>query len=341
MPIFPRYIARHRPTGRIASREAAVSEIVVYVRSQPQFGDQIVAMPTLYQLKEWWPSWRINVVARDDVGAFYRALPWVDAFVRASTFGDYVRSLKKETRMSVSLHHSSERFGLVNLLRLPAIRLGFRNARVSDLIWTHCHRKNMTEYIGQANLRLLASYRPFDLERATRGCFHALARPHLRTARTADVVLIPGGGAGAFKRWSLANYLLLADKLKRLLGSGVRFLFVLGRQEAAERTVLEALRRPDFDIAYCRPVPELSAIMLRARLVVANDCGPSHIAQGACVPYVGIFNEPNPEWFWQRSGSAHVVPRRLQDGIDAVTPDDVLGACCHVLEHHAHTAYAG
>ena len=318
-----------------------MSEIVVYVRSQPQLGDQIVAMPTLYQLKTWWPSLGIKVVARDNVGGFYRALPWVDEFMHASTFGDYLRSLKKQTRICVSLHHSSERFGLVNLLRRPPIRLGFRNARISDLAWTHCHRKDITEYIGQANLRLLAAYRPFDLGRATRTCFQTLARPHLRTVHSADVVMIPGGGSGAFKRWSLANYLQLADKLKRLLGNDTRFLFVLGRQEDAERDTLQAMQRPDFAIAYCRPIPELSAIMLRARLVVANDCGPSHIAQGACVPYVGIFNEPNPEWFWHRRGSASVVPRHPQDGIDAVTPDDVLAACLNVLEHHAHTAYAG
>lgn len=318
-----------------------MSEIVVYVRSQPQLGDQIVAMPTLYQLKAWWPTQKINVVARDDVGGFYRALPWVDEFVRASSFGDYVRSLKKETQISVSLHHSSERFGLVNMLRLPPVRLGFRNARISDLIWTHHHRKNIAEYIGQANLRLLASYRPCDPERATLACFRALARPHLQTVQSADVVLIPGGGSGAFKRWSLANYLQLADRLKREMGEGTRFLFVLGPQEAAERDALQAMQRPDFAVAFCRPIAELSAIMLRSRLVVANDCGPSHIAQGAGVPYVGVFNEQNPEWFWQRPGSAYVVPRRLEDGINSITPDEVLGACRQVMEHHAHTAYAG
>ncbi|WAI85133.1 MULTISPECIES: glycosyltransferase family 9 protein [Achromobacter] len=318
-----------------------MSEIVVFVRSQPQLGDQIVAMPTLYQLKTWWPCLDIKVVARDNVGGFYRALPWVEEFVRASTFSDYLRSLKKNTRICVSLHHSSERFGLVNLLRRPPIRLGFRNARISDLAWTHGHRKDITEYIGLANLRLLASYRPLDPASATRACFQTLARPHLRTVHSADVVMIPGGGSGAFKRWSLANYLLLAEQLKRQLGKDTRFLFVLGRQEDAERDALLAMQRPDLAIAYCRPIPELSAIMLRARLVVANDCGPSHIAQGACVPYVGIFNEPNPEWFWQRPGAASVVPRHPQDRIDAITPDDVLAACLNVLEHHAHTAYAG
>lgn len=316
-------------------------EVVVYVRSQPQLGDQIVALPTLYQLKTWWASKRIRVVARDDLGGFYRSVPWVDEFVRAATFGDYLRSLKKNTGVCVSLHHSSERFGLLNLLRLPAMRFGFRNARLSDLVWTHCHPKNIGEYIGLANLRLLASYRRFDAEAAARRCFQTLAHPHRHDVLGADVVLIPGGGAGAFKRWSLLNYLRLTERLKLLLGPDTRFLFVLGAQEAAERQKLETMRRPEFSIAFCRPLRELSAIMLRARLVVSNDCGPSHIAQGACVPYVGIFNEANPEWFWDRPYSAAVVPEHPRDGINSITPDEVLGACRKVLEHHAHPAYTG
>ena len=308
-----------------------MSDIVVYVRSQPQLGDQIVAFATLYQLKAWWPARRIKVVARDDVGHIYRGLPWVDEFLRAGSLLDYVRSLTAKTQVSVTLHHSSERFGLVNLLRLPAIRLGFRNARFSDLVWTHCHRKDEAEYIGLANLRLLAAYRPLDAEDTARRCFAELAKPHRHTEFDADVVFIPGGGSGPFKRWSLAHYLQLTDRLKSLLGPDTRYAFVLGQQEARECAELQALRRPDIQVAYCRPLPELSAIMLRARLVVANDCGPSHVAQAAGVPYVGIFNRPNPEWFWRRRYATDVVPRTPQDGINSITPDEVLHACSQVL----------
>lgn len=310
-----------------------MSDIVVYVRSQPQLGDQIVAFATLYQLKAWWPARQVKVVARDDVGHIYRGLPWVDEFLRARSLLDYARSLSARTQVSVSLHHSSERFGLINLLRLPAIRLGFRNARFSDVVWTHCHRKDEAEYIGLANLRLLASYRPLNAEEASRRCFAELARAHRHTTLGADVVFIPGGGSGPFKRWSLAHYLRLADRLKPLLGADTRYTFVLGQQEARERAELDALRRADIEVAYCRPLSELSAIMLHARLVVANDCGPSHVAQAAGVPYVGIFNSRNPEWFWRRRGAADVVPQHPRDGINSITPDQVAHACTQVLSH--------
>ncbi|MGE8655825.1 MAG: glycosyltransferase family 9 protein [Achromobacter sp.] len=308
-----------------------MSDIVVYVRSQPQLGDQIVAFATLYQLKAWWPERRLKVVARDDVGHIYRGLPWVDEFLRARSLLDYARSLTGRTQVSVNLHHSSERFGLINLLRPPAIRMGFRNARISDLVWTHCHRKDESEYIGLANLRLLATYRPLDAEHVARRCFAELARPHRHNPRGSDVVFLPGGGSGPFKRWSLAHYLRLADSLKTLLGADTRYTFVLGRQEARERAELDALRRGDIDVAYCRPLSELSALMLRARLVVANDCGPSHVAQAVGVPYVGVFNQPNPEWFWRRRGAVEVVPREPRAGINAIRPEQVLHACTRAL----------
>lgn len=68
---------------------------------------------------------------------------------------------------------------------------------MSDLAWTHSHRKSLAEYIGLANLRLLASYRQFDAEAAARRCFQTLAHPHRHEGPGADVVLIPGGGSGA------------------------------------------------------------------------------------------------------------------------------------------------
>ena len=100
-----------------------------------------------------------------------------------------------------------------------------------------------------------------------------------------DVVMIPGGGSGPFKRWSIAHYIRLADLLKTSIGRGTQFSFVLGPDEAAELELINSLRRPEFRIEYCRTIPELSALMLRARLIVANDCGPSHIAQGVGVPW--------------------------------------------------------
>ncbi|KNY09262.1 ADP-heptose--LPS heptosyltransferase [Achromobacter piechaudii] len=308
-----------------------MSDIVVFLRSRRKFGDQIVAYPALSLLKQFWGDKRVRVVSRYAVGRFYNHLPWVDEFVQADTFPAQVRALPPRAHASLSLHHSSERYSLISLFRRPALRIGFDNDRLCDRVWTHSHRKDINEYIGLANLRLLATYQDHEPERTARNAFLEIASPHVARVKPADVILMPGGGSGAFKRWSLERYLVLADLLKKQFGGSASFTFVLGPDEGAMRQRLDRLGRNDFNVEFCRPAAELAALMHNARLVVSNDCGPSHIAQGLCVPYVGVFNEPNPEWFWARRYTRDVVPDNGTADINSIEPARVFNACLDVL----------
>jgi ADP-heptose:LPS heptosyltransferase len=308
-----------------------MQDIAVYIRSRDKFGDQVASFVVLYQLKQWWPDATLRVVGQHEVSRYYLPLPWVDKFTCAQSLRQAVCAMPWHADMAVCLHHSSERYGLISLLRQPRIRLGYRNSRLLDFMWTHAWPKDINEYIGLANLNLLNTYRPVDPERASRACFTEIAASAPTLSAKADVVLIPGGGDGEFKRWGVDNFIALADKLKDQLGQETRFSFVLGPAEKAEHAALQALNRPDFDLIVGRSIAELSALMLNARLVVANDCGPSHIGQGVCVPYVGIFNEANPEWFWDRAYSEAVYPPSGQKGIQLVSPEQAMQACLRVL----------
>lgn len=308
-----------------------MSDVVVFLRSQPRFGDQIVAYPALSLLKQFWSDKRVRVVSRYPVGHFYAGLPWVDEFVQADAFAAQVRALPRKAHAALSLHHSSERYPLINFLRRPVLRIGFENDRLGDHVWTHSHRKDINEYIGLANLRLLATHQDHDPERTARHAFMEIASAHIGKVRSADIVLIPGGGAGDFKRWALDHYVVLGDLLKNHLGGSADFTFVLGPDEGNMRERILGLGRRDFKIEFCRPAAELAALMHNARLVVSNDCGPSHIAQGLCVPYVGVFNEPNPEWFWKRRYTRDVVPENCKAEINSIMPARVLQACLDVL----------
>ncbi len=307
------------------------SDIIVFLRSQSRYGDQIVSFPTLYQLKTWWPEARLRVVAKDKVGHYYATLPWSVEFEQVTSFWDYLKAVPGAECITVNLHHSSERYGVVNLLRRPKMRMGFTNGRFTDFIWTHAYQKTVQEYISLANLNILSKVGQIDAELTVRRCFEEIAAPALGHIQPAEIVFIPGGGAGNFKRWSWRHYVSLADLLKKKFGDIAIFTFVLGPDEELERANLIALNRKDFRIESRRTIAELSQLMLNARLVVANDCGPSHIAQGVCVPYVGIFNEPNPEWFWKRSYSIDVVPTQGTTDINSITPEQALHACMVVL----------
>ncbi len=327
-------------------------------------GTQIVSYPLLYQIKQFWPACHLRVVAQDAVSQHYLTLPWVDAFTQADKLPEVYRAMDGSADLVIALHFASEKYGIAALLKRPKFRLGFKNKRVTDFVWTHSHRKDFSEYMGLANLRVLAALKDFDPAQAARQCVQALAAiegqtsivgsselahandasdsrsrlsepsahpPSAGDANAPQIVLMPGGGAGDYKRWPIEHYVALADLLKPTLMPQASFCFVMGPDEAEQYRWLQSLGRSDFVYLMTRPLSEIAKAVMGAKLVVANDCGPSHLAQFAGVPYVGVFHESNREWFWARKTSADVLPQDGTCEIKNVTPEQVLGACQQVL----------
>ena len=305
-----------------------MQDITVYIRSMRFLGGQIVTWPLLHALHQRWPDHHIRIVARDQVAHQYSCLPWPIEFVHAKGFWGLLRGMRKNTAMMLALHYSSERYGLFAALKRPPVRLGFQNNRLLDRIWTHAWPKNFDEYLGLANMRLLERVMPLDIEANARACFQAIAATSKSNDRPVDVVMMPGGGAGQYKRWSLENYLAVLRMMRERFGGSLTFAFVLGPDEQAEADRLRALNLPGVSLLVSRPMPDIARLCLEARLIIANDCGPSHIGQGACVPYVGVINEPNPQWFWARPYARCVTPVGADQGnIHAIAPAQVMAAC--------------
>ena len=295
-------------------------------------GTQIVSYPLLYQIKQFWPTCHLRVVAQDAVGQHYLSLPWVDAFTQADKLPEVYRAMDGKADLVIALHFASEKYGIAALLKRPKFRLGFKNKRVTDFVWTHSHRKDFSEYMGRANLRLLAAFKDFDPAQAARQCVQALADLEgPASAHAPQIVLMPGGGAGDYKRWPIEHYVALADLLKAALVPQASFCFVMGPDEAEQYRWLQSLGRSDFVYLMTRPLSEIANAVMGAKLVVANDCGPSHLAQFAGVPYVGVFHESNREWFWTRETSVDVLPLDGTNEIKNVTPQQVLDASRQVL----------
>lgn len=134
-----------------------MSDIVVFTRSRRFWGDQIIAFPALYQLKQWWPQDRLIVVGKHPVGAYYKEdAPWVDDYIDAPGFFDKFRAVSPRPRAVVTLCYSGEEYGLIGLCKRAPVRLGFKGNRVSDYTWTHTWPRSRQEYYGLAHLRLLS-----------------------------------------------------------------------------------------------------------------------------------------------------------------------------------------
>ncbi len=128
-------------------------------------------------------------------------------------------------------------------------------------------------------------------------CRAAIHRPY--------AVLLPCGHPS--KHWPMASYLKLGGRLSQL---GFEVHLSLGPNESSG-SAKDMWAAGDFVFHGPMNLRGLAAVLSGASLVVANDCGPMHIACASGTPTVGIFGPSNPKcWFcyggnhrrWIRSG---------------------------------------
>ncbi len=110
---------------------------------------------------------------------------------------------------------------------------------------------------------------------------------------TADLpkfaLLNPGAGWGA-KQWPAERYGTIA---KELAQDGLRSLVNFGPGEEALATAVETASEGASRKISCT-IAELISLMRRARLLIAGDTGPMHLAAALQVPVVAIFGPTNP-----------------------------------------------
>ena len=133
------------------------------------------------------------------------------------------------------------------------------------------------------------------------------------------VAINPGAGR-ANKRWPVARFSALAERLAS--EAGARVLLLWGPDEAfMARDIALALPGHSALLAPPTDLGELTALLKRCRLMIANDTGPLHLAAALGTPALGLFGPTSAE----RNGPYGPRCRGLQspdgtmDGLEVVT----------------------
>ncbi len=142
------------------------------------------------------------------------------------------------------------------------------------------------------------------------------------------VALNPGAGRES-KRWPVANFRALAERLGA--EPGVRLLLLWGPDEIhMARQIRDGLSARAI-LAPPTDLDELSALLRRCALMVANDTGPLHLAAAVGTPALGLFGPTKAA----RNGPYGGHCRGLQspDGTMAgLEPGVVSDSACALLE---------
>jgi ADP-heptose:LPS heptosyltransferase len=288
-------------------------------------------VPLLDALRQAGARSPLVVYAPFERGRLYASIGLADDVVVYRAAGGTLWSDLRARRFERIVLLRPQSFGLTALISTAGAgrTLGYSTA-LSRLVFSRTIRRDTGIYRAQNYVNLIAGEVPVP---PFPDAIRRLAARSRRTPDAADrpYVLMPCGSEER-KLWGEANFVALAQAIARE-DESARFLLVLGRGEARyvdlfARAGLDARTHALIDGS----LPDIAQAVLGARAVVANDCGPSHVAQLSGVPVVLVFGNWDgaapariAEWFWPRPG-ARCLTTRDAGPIAALAVGDVLAA---------------
>jgi heptosyltransferase-2 len=263
-------------------------------------GDAVMSLPVLRALKANAPHRRLAVLARPGPAAVYRAAGIADDVIAAPGLLAAGRAAARGGFAEAWLLPNSFRAALVPWLGRIPDRIGYATDGRGPLLTNPLPLPPRTDHQLRDYDQLLESRGiepdrdpprlPVPADSAARAR-EALARAGLPADRSL-VLLAPGAAFSWTKRWPAQRFgevgrLLLEKGLLPAVAIGPGEEGLAEAARVAAGGYLPALGA-DLD-----PV-DLAALSARARVVVANDSGPMHLAAAVGTPVVAIFGPTDP-----------------------------------------------
>ena len=270
-------------------------------------GDIVHSLPILTALRRRFPqarlTWVVNSGYRslleghpdlDDVLPFERGAArrgWGQAL---AVYRRFVAQLRRQRFDLVIDLQGLLRTGLMALVSGAGRRVGLHTARegaawfytdvipVPDADRIHaverywCLARALGAAEGEPVFRVVVS-------EAARAWAEALLHPWPR-----PWLMLGAGSRWQTKRWPPASFAALARRAKAAFG-GTVFLVGGGDETPLARKVKDLLIGPSLDLTGRTTLPQLSALLARADLMLANDTGPLHLAAALGRPVVAPY----------------------------------------------------
>ena len=338
----------------------------IMVRSTNWIGDGVMSLGALEALRARFPSSEIVLVSKPWVSELYYHLPSVDRQIIYNPekehhgplgFGKLVQKLRTEGfDAAILLQNAFHAAWMAWCARIPA-RIGYARDGRSSLLTDAVVPPPPAVYGHQSNYYLQLLFRAGLTEDYERGREHRLvvqeaemewARRHLaRNGLGGPRVLVgisPGAFFGPAKRWLLARYAQVADRLIGALHADV-LIFGSSAERPLAEEIARGMKHTPLVLAGGTSLRQLIALLAQCRVVITNDSGPMHLTAALGLPVVAIFGSTDERATGPTGARARVVKRpvacspcgRRECPIDFrcmtnVTVDDVYVAALGVIK---------
>lgn len=313
-----------------------VKRISVIIPKKPHFGAMIIQIPIFLHLRHLYPDAQIKVWSPIEDCSFFLKHGLADDFYvynkkKGFSFIGAVRQFNAD--LFINLGPYSEREHLVTILSKARIKLGFEPRfkllkKGYTVTWKYFIQYRALNYISLFQAYFTDIVDPFSIVRSLKECSNYKLEPAKK-----PVCFMPGGVEGEFKRWGIDNFIALYNALESENSADFVY-FILGPDEKEYVPIIESkLLSGRFAILMNCSLTDIVAVVDAVTCTIANDCGPSHIAQLMRVNYVGLFGwkYENPiktmhEWFYPTTNSIALLPDERERDIKSIPVEKVKGA---------------
>jgi ADP-heptose:LPS heptosyltransferase len=290
-----------------------MKKIVVISQNRGFFGAQIVHIPLLRALKELHPESKIYFFSKNSISSILLSLGVIDELIKEeSKKAFFVNYIKINPDITINLRGKSLFHILSIIIFNRKTKIGF-SGFLSNLFFDVSKKSNTSIYRAKNYLSLIDKEIPYKV-----------------LEKQKKVIMIPGAG-GDYKMWSINNYINLAELIKSSF-FGFEITFVLGEKEKKLNSLLK-----NYTVYLNRSVNDLFDLIEDSSLVIANDCGPSHIAHISDVNIITILsNELNDAKGitneWVNTGEKCCVIKAVESkSINSITVDTVFKEAKKIL----------
>ncbi|MFP2769123.1 glycosyltransferase family 9 protein [Oceanisphaera sp. KMM 10153] len=274
-------------------------------------GDCCHAIALVQAIQRQWPQTRITWITGKVEANLLQLLPNVEIIVfdKGAGWRGYTSLWKqlRGRRFDVLLHmQAALRASLASLGVRATHRLGFEKERAKDGQWLFTNHK-----VAATGEHVVEGFMGFG---QTLGLTDLTPRWNLSVPAEAEQWAIPYAGrqplllicpaaSKAYKNWTAEGYAALAD---HAYNKGMQVMLI-GSPAQQERDLAEKICNLTDKIAENlvgqTSLPQLLALIKVARLVLAPDTGPTHMATLMNTPVLGLYAHHNP----QRTGPYHCL----------------------------------
>lgn len=269
--------------------------IAIFLQNRPHFGTTLTHLPLIHSLQLAYPNANIFLFSKNEsTHLLTKIISIKKVFVTKNRFKEITNYQTINFDITISLRKNSL-FLSSMLLLSKGKKYAFDNT-ITKLFFTKSIPYQKDIYRAENFLNLLPD---------------EVAPHYFHTKKKHHITLIPAGEY-KLKHWSIQNYLTLADTLVKLYPN-LDVNFVLGQ---AEKDYLDIIKKHNraYSISFHREVDELFEIITSSQLVIANDCGPAHIAQISDTSNIILYSDENfkadktvNEWFRKKENARYII----------------------------------